>query len=68
VRQEAEAGIDGCQGRIIERGAHDERIAQKGPYYQFYTGAFEWEYRIEILFRCVLLLFTIPFLFNYPAS
>ena len=30
-------------GRIIERGAHDELIAQKGTYYQLYTGAFELE-------------------------
>ena len=26
------------QGRIIERGTHDELIAQKGRYYQMYTG------------------------------
>ena len=30
-------------GRIIERGSHDELIAQKGVYYQLYTGAFELE-------------------------
>ena len=26
------------QGRIIERGTHDDLIAQKGRYYQLYTG------------------------------
>ena len=31
------------QGRIIERGSHDELIAKKGKYYQLYTGAFELE-------------------------
>ena len=30
-------------GRIIERGNHDELIKQKGTYYQLYTGAFELE-------------------------
>ena len=30
-------------GRIIERGDHDALIAQKGQYYQLYTGAFELE-------------------------
>lgn len=30
-------------GRIIERGDHDDLIAQKGQYYQLYTGAFELE-------------------------
>ena len=29
------------QGRIIERGNHDQLIAQKGQYYKLYTGAFE---------------------------
>lgn len=28
-------------GRIIERGNHDALIAQKGKYYQLYTGTFE---------------------------
>ena len=30
-------------GVIIERGDHDELIAQQGKYYQLYTGAFELE-------------------------
>ena len=30
-------------GSIIERGTHDELIAQRGTYYQLYTGAFELE-------------------------
>ena len=29
------------QGRIIERGTHDDLIEQKGKYYQLYTGNFE---------------------------
>ena len=28
-------------GKIIERGNHNELIAQKGKYYQLYTGMFE---------------------------
>ncbi len=31
------------KGRIIERGSHKELIAEKGTYYQLYTGAFELE-------------------------
>ncbi len=30
-------------GHIIERGSHEELLAQKGQYYQLYTGAFELE-------------------------
>ena len=30
-------------GCIIERGPHDDLIAEKGKYYQLYTGAFELE-------------------------
>ena len=30
-------------GNIIERGNHEELIAQKGEYYKLYTGAFELE-------------------------
>lgn len=30
-------------GRIIERGNHEQLIEQKGKYYQLYTGAFELE-------------------------
>jgi len=30
-------------GRIIERGTHSDLIAQRGTYYQLYTGAFELE-------------------------
>jgi ATP-binding cassette subfamily B multidrug efflux pump len=29
------------QGRIIERGNHDDLIEERGKYYQLYTGAFE---------------------------
>jgi ATP-binding cassette subfamily B protein len=31
------------KGRIIERGSHEDLIAQKGQYYSLYTGAFELE-------------------------
>ena len=30
-------------GKIIERGNHEELMAEKGEYYQLYTGAFELE-------------------------
>lgn len=30
-------------GHIIERGSHEKLIAEKGKYYQLYTGAFELE-------------------------
>jgi ATP-binding cassette subfamily B protein len=29
------------QGRIIERGDHEDLIAKRGKYYQLYTGMFE---------------------------
>ena len=41
--QNAKAIMVMDHGRIIERGDHDELIAQKGQYYQLYTGAFELE-------------------------
>ena len=31
------------QGRIIERGTHEDLIAEKGTYYKLYTGVFELE-------------------------
>ncbi|MBR5473515.1 MAG: ABC transporter ATP-binding protein [Clostridia bacterium] len=31
------------KGKIIERGSHEDLIAQKGTYYQLYTGSFESE-------------------------
>ena len=30
-------------GRIIERSSHEKLVAEKGTYYQLYTGAFELE-------------------------
>ena len=31
------------QGKIIERGNHDDLLEQRGRYYQLYTGLFELE-------------------------
>ncbi len=31
------------KGEVIERGDHEELLAQKGRYYQLYTGQFELE-------------------------
>ena len=28
-------------GRIVERGTHEQLMAEKGRYYQLYTGKFE---------------------------
>lgn len=39
--QNSEAIMVLDNGRIIERGSHDDLIEQKGRYYQLYTGAFE---------------------------
>lgn len=39
--QNSEAIMVLDQGKIIERGNHDQLISEKGKYYQLYTGAFE---------------------------
>ncbi len=41
--QNADAIMVLDHGVIIERGTHKDLIAQKGTYYQLYTGAFELE-------------------------
>ena len=41
--RDAEAIMVLDHGRIIERGSHDDLIAQHGTYYKLYTGAFELE-------------------------
>ncbi len=41
--QNADAIMVMEHGRIIERGNHESLIAEKGYYYQLYTGAFELE-------------------------
>ena len=35
--------VEDEQGEIIERGDHEDLLAQHGRYYQLYTGAFELE-------------------------
>jgi len=39
--QNSEAILVLEDGRIIERGNHNTLLAEKGTYYQFYTGAFK---------------------------
>ena len=41
--RDAEAIMVLDHGRIIERGSHNDLLAQKGTYYKLYTGAFELE-------------------------
>ena len=43
IRSSDEYAAFFVDGEIIERGDHDELIAQKGRYYQLYTGQFELE-------------------------
>ena len=39
------------QGQIIERGDHEDLIAQKGKYYQLYTGMFELSWFQTLCFQ-----------------
>ena len=39
------------QGRIIERGTHDELIAARGKYYQLYTGNSAADWKQRVVFR-----------------
>ncbi len=60
------------QGRIIERGSHDELIAKKGKYYQLYTGNLAENYTLYIeqplcSFVAVQRLFLVLILFKEPG-